>query len=52
MGKHTVDAGFRQFRSILSYVGKQQGVYVAQVDHKGIALCAGNRQQATAHLGE
>ncbi|NEO52915.1 MAG: transposase [Okeania sp. SIO3B5] len=42
LGKHTVDAGFGQFRSILFYVGKQRGVYVAQVDHKGTSQTCPN----------
>ena len=35
LGKHTVDAGFGQFRSILKYVGKRRNVFVAEVDHRG-----------------
>jgi putative transposase len=35
LGKHTLDAAFGQFRNILKYVGKQRGVYVAEIDHRG-----------------
>ncbi len=35
MGKHTVDASFGQFRSILKYVGQKRNVFVAEVDHRG-----------------
>jgi putative transposase len=42
LGKHTVDAAFGQFRDILYYVGKQLGVYVAEVDHKGTSQTCPN----------
>ncbi len=35
LGKHTVDASFGQFRSILKYVGQKRNVFVAEVDHQG-----------------
>ncbi|MBE9170365.1 transposase [Pleurocapsales cyanobacterium LEGE 06147] len=35
LGKHTVDAGFGQFRQILKYVGKKRNVFVGEVDHRG-----------------
>ncbi len=35
LGKHTVDAGFGQFRQILKYVAKRRNVFVAEVDHRG-----------------
>lgn len=35
LGKHTIDAAFGQFRSILKYVGWQRGKFVAEVDHRG-----------------
>ena len=35
LGKHTVDASFGQFRTILKYVGKRRNVFVAEVDHRG-----------------
>lgn len=42
LGKHTVDAGFGQFRTILKYVGKQRGVYVGEVDHRGTSQTCPN----------
>jgi len=42
LGKHTIDAGFGQFRDILFYVGKQRGVYVASVDHRGTSQTCPN----------
>ncbi len=42
LGKHTIDAAFGQFRAILSYVGKQRGVYVAEVDYKGTSQTCPN----------
>ena len=42
LGKHTIDAAFGQFRSILFYVGKQRGVYVAEVDHRGTSQTCPN----------
>ena len=35
LGKHTIDAAFGQFRSILKYVGKRRNVFVDEVDHRG-----------------
>ena len=35
LGKHTVDASFGQFRTILKCVGKRRNVFVAEVDHRG-----------------
>jgi putative transposase len=35
LGKHTIDAAFGQFRTILKYVGWRRGKFVAEVDHKG-----------------
>jgi putative transposase len=35
LGKHTLDAGFGAFRSILKQVCFKRDVYFAQVDHKG-----------------
>jgi putative transposase len=42
LGKHTVDASFGQFRTILKYVGKQRGVYVGEVDHRGTSQTCPN----------
>ncbi len=35
LGKHTIDAAFGQFRSILKYVAWRRGKFVAEVDHRG-----------------
>lgn len=35
LGKEALDAGFGQFRNILSYVSKQRGKFFAAVDHRG-----------------
>ena len=35
LGKHTIDAGFGQFRQILKYVGWKRGKFIGEVDHKG-----------------
>jgi putative transposase len=42
LGKHTIDAGFGQFRSILRWVGKKRGVFVGEVDHKGTSQTCPN----------
>ncbi|NEN90749.1 MAG: transposase [Okeania sp. SIO3H1] len=53
LGKHTVDAGFGQFRSILSYVGKQRGVYVGEVEHKGTSqVCPNCRIEVRKELSD
>jgi putative transposase len=42
LGKHTIDAAFGQFRSILKYVGFRRGKFVAEVDHKGTSQTCPN----------
>jgi putative transposase len=42
LGKHTIDAAFGQFRSILKFVGKKRGVFVGEVDHKGTSQTCPN----------
>ncbi|MGK7918180.1 MAG: RNA-guided endonuclease InsQ/TnpB family protein [Prochloraceae cyanobacterium] len=42
LGKHTVDASFGQFRSILKYVGKRRNVFVGEVDHRGTSQTCPN----------
>ena len=42
LGKHTIDARFGQFRSILKWVGKKQGVFVGEVDHRGTSQTCPN----------
>ena len=34
LGKHMLDGGFGQFRSLLKWVGWKRDVYVAEVDHR------------------
>ena len=53
LGKHTIDAGFGQFRDILFYVGKQRGVYVAEVDHRGTSqTCPNCRIEVSKELSD
>jgi len=42
LGKHTIDAGFGQFRSILKFVSKKRGVFVGEVDHRGTSQTCPN----------
>ena len=42
LGKHTIDAAFGQFRSILKYVGGARGKFVGEVDHKGTSQTCPN----------
>lgn len=42
LGKHTIDAGFGQFRSILKFIGKKRGVFVGVVDHRGTSQTCPN----------
>ena len=52
LGKHTIDAAFGQFRSILKYVGWQRGKFVALVDHKGSSqTCQNCRIEVRKELG-
>ncbi len=41
-GKHTLDAGFGQFRDILKYVCKVRGKYFGLVDHRGTSQTCPN----------
>lgn len=51
LGKHTIDAAFGQFRSILKYVGWQRGKFVAPVDHKGSSqICPNCRIEVRKEL--
>ncbi len=51
LGKHTIDAAFGQFRSILKYVGWRRGKFVAEVDHKGSSqTCPNCRIQVRKEL--
>ncbi|MCH2244281.1 MULTISPECIES: RNA-guided endonuclease InsQ/TnpB family protein [Crocosphaera] len=42
LGKHTLDAGFGQFRDILKYVCKIRGKYFGLVDHRGTSQTCPN----------
>lgn len=53
LGKHTIDAAFGQFRSILKYVGWMRGKFVAEVDHRGSSqTCPNCRIQVRKELGD
>ena len=42
LGKHTIDASFGQFRSILKYVGTRRDTFVGEVDHRGTSQTCPN----------
>ena len=42
LGKHTIDAAFGQFRSILKYVGSKRNVFVGEVDSRGTSQVCPN----------
>jgi putative transposase len=42
LGKHTVDASFGQFRTILEYVACKRDVFVGRVDHRGTSQTCPN----------
>ena len=42
LGKHTIDASFGQFRTILEYVGQKRNVFVGRVDHRGTSQTCPN----------
>lgn len=42
LGKHTIDASFGQFRTILEYVAKKRDVFVGRVDHRGTSQTCPN----------
>ena len=53
LGKHTLDAGFGQFRDILKYVCKIRGKYFGLVDHRGTSqTCPNCRAQARKTLAD
>ncbi len=53
LGKHTIDASFGQFRSILKYVGWMRGKFVAEVDHRGTSqICPNCRIEVRKELGD
>ncbi|WP_024750298.1 RNA-guided endonuclease InsQ/TnpB family protein [Crocosphaera subtropica] len=53
LGKHTLDAGFGQFRDILQYVCKIRGKYFGLVDHRGTSqTCPNCRAEAKKTLSD
>lgn len=53
LGKHTIDAAFGQFRSILKYVGWRRGKFIAEVDYKGSSqICPNCRIEVRKKLGD
>ncbi|MDJ0746025.1 MAG: transposase [Xenococcaceae cyanobacterium MO_167.B27] len=51
LGKHTIDAGFGQFREILKYVGWRRGKFVGEVDHRGSSqICPNCRIEVRKEL--
>ena len=42
LGKHSLDAGFGQFRTILKFVGQKRNVFVREVDHRGTSKTCPN----------
>lgn len=53
LGKHTIDAAFGQFRSILKYVGWMRGKFVEAVDSKGSSqTCPNCRIEVRKELGD
>jgi putative transposase len=53
LGKHTIDAAFGQFRTILKYVGKRRNVFVGEVDSKGSSqVCPNCRIEVRKELSD
>jgi putative transposase len=53
LGKHTIDAAFGQFRTILKYVGKRRNVFVGEVDHRGSSqVCPNCRIEVRKELSD
>ena len=51
LAKHTIDAAFGEFRSILKYVGKRRNVFVGEVDHRGSSqICPNCRTEVRKDL--
>ncbi len=42
LGKHTIDASFGSFRTVLEYVAKKRDVFVGRVDHRGTSQTCPN----------
>ena len=53
LGKHTIDASFGSFRTILEYVGKKRNVFVGRVDHRGTSqICSNCRSEVRKELSD
>jgi putative transposase len=53
LGKHTIDASFGQFRTILEYIGKTRNVFVGRIDHRGTSqTCPNCRCEARKELSD
>ncbi|MEM8777918.1 MAG: transposase [Cyanobacteria bacterium P01_G01_bin.49] len=53
LGKHTLDAGFGQFRDILKYVCKVRSKYFGLVDHRGTSqTCPNCRREVRKTLAD
>ncbi len=53
LGKHTVDASFGSFRTILEYVGKKRDVFVGRIDHRGTSqICSNCRSEVRKELSD
>ncbi len=53
LGKHTIDAGFGQMRTILEYVARKRDVFVGRVDHRGTSqICSNCRSEVRKELSD
>ncbi len=53
LGKHTIDASFGQFRTILEYIGKKRDGFVGRVDHRGTSqTCPNCRSEVRKELSD
>ena len=53
LGKHTIDAGFGQMRTILEYVARKRDVFVGRVDHRGTSqICSNCRCEVRKELSD
>lgn len=52
-GKHTIDAAFGQFRTLLEYVGKKRDVFIGQVQSRGTSqTCPNCRAEVRKELSD
>ncbi len=53
LGKHTIDAIFGAFRTILEYVCKKRHFFVGKVDHRGTSqICSNCRSEVRKELSD